>query len=294
MMASRPFDAMRGVGRNALDLPVAALAGVAVAFLAFAMPADLLNQLVEGSGLPGLLSAAEPPLGLKARAGVGLAGAFAVFGLVFILLRLLDRTGYDMPRPAKAAAPEEQLPRLRRRDAHPDAPDCRPISAARDFGEPAPPVAPVAPVAPPPPVAEPSPHAARPEGKRILDVLVPDEEVEQQPQPEVLVAAEPVIEPVAAPEPMPEPQVEVEPASVAAAPVQVPTPPQSGVSEVERAEADLTELMARLEQGLARRRADAAAPADTSAPQPQVFPEAADDRLQSAIDSLQRLAQRHS
>jgi hypothetical protein len=54
--------------------------------------------------------------------------------------------------------------------------------------------------------------------------------------------------------------------------------------------------MARLELGLARRRVDAPAapmpaePADQSAPTP--FPEAADDRLQSAIDSLQRLAAR--
>jgi hypothetical protein len=49
--------------------------------------------------------------------------------------------------------------------------------------------------------------------------------------------------------------------------------------------------MARLERGLAERRAEPEA--ETSArPSPQVFPEAGDDRLQSAIENLQRLASR--
>lgn len=212
----------RGFGRNALDLPVAALAGVAVAFLAFAMPGDLLTGLVNASGLPGVLSAAEPPLGLKARTGVGLAGALAAFGLVFALLRVLDRTGYERPRPAPAVAEEPDMPKLRRRDVHPDAPVRRPISAARDLGEPAPPPEPVT---PPPPVWR--------------------------------------AEPEAAPEPTPE--------------------------------ASLDDLMARLERGLVRRRTRqtfVSAPLQSPAPQPQVFPEAGDDRLQSAIESLQRLAAR--
>jgi hypothetical protein len=58
-------------------------------------------------------------------------------------------------------------------------------------------------------------------------------------------------------------------------------------------------LMERLEQGLARRRLIDPAPAVPAMP-PQVFPEAPepqdapDDRLQSAIASLQRLAARSS
>jgi hypothetical protein len=219
MIATRPFqDLTRGFGRNALDLPVAALAGVAVAFVAFAMPGDLLTGLVSASGLPSILAAAEPPLGFKARAGVGLAGALAAFGLVFALLRLLDRTGFEKPRPAPAVPEEADMPRLRRRDVHPDAPVRRPISAARDLGEPAPP---------------------------------------QEP---VRTAANPVW--------LAEAQVEPEAAG----------------------NASLDDLMARLAQGLARRRTRPAfAP---QPPAPQVFPEAGDDRLQSAIESLQRLAGR--
>ncbi len=226
-MASRPLqDAIRNVGRNALDLPVAALAALAVAFLAFAMPSDLLTNLVAGSGLPSVLPAAEPPLGFKARIGAGLAGAAAMFGIVFVLLRLLDRTGLDSAKAKPEIDAEPQAPRLRRRDSHPDAPTRRPISATRDFGEPAPPSAPT---------------------------------------PSWLAAAEP--EAVAF-EPEPEP--------VAAAP------------------ASLDELMARLEQGLSRRRAHKPSASPPAPAAPQVFPEPADDRLQSAIDSLQRLAARQS
>jgi hypothetical protein len=230
MIATRPFhDLTRGFGRNALDVPVAALAAVAVAFVAFAMPGDLLTGLVSASGLPSLLAAAEPPLGLKARAGVGLGGALAAFGLVFALLRLLDRSGFDKPRSVPAAPDEPDLPRLRRRDVHPDAPVRRPISAARDLGEPAPPPEPVA------------------------------------------AAATPVWLAEAPPEPQPEPELEPEP---------VP-------------EASLDELMVRLARGLARRRTgDGFAAPPPQPPAPQVFPEPGDDRLQSAIESLQRLAAR--
>ena len=226
MIAARPFqDRMRGFGRNALDLPVAALAGLAVAFVAFAMPADLLTGLVESSGLPAILAAAEPPLGFKARTGVGLAGGLAAFALGFALLRLIDRTGLERPKRAEAAG--DDMPRLRRRDVHPDAPVRRPISAARDLGEPAP------------------------------------------PQPAPAQAPAWLAEPEAAPAPAPAP--------TASAP------------------ASLDDLMARLEQGLARRRSRqifAPPQPQTQPAAPQPFPMAGDDRLQSAIDSLQRLAAR--
>jgi hypothetical protein len=215
----------RGVGRNALDLPVAGLAAAAAVFFAFAMPQELLSQIVSATGLPSLFAAAQPPLGLTARIAIALVGALVTFGLVFFLLRLLDRSGLEKP----AAEPEDGEAPRRRRDYHPDAPVRRPISAARDLGEPAPPEPPKAPV------------------------------------PIWLDEAEP--EPAAVVEPEPEP-----------APAEMPT--------------SIAALMERLEQGLARRQPRRESP--TFAPQPQVFPEAPDDRLQSAIDSLQRLAARQS
>lgn len=271
MIVSRPFsDAVRGVGRNALDLPVAAFAAVAVAFLAFAMPSDLLTDLVWSSGLPSILPAAEPPLGLKARIGIGLIGAVLVFGLVFMLLRLLDRTGLDAQGREEA---EPETPRARRRDFHPDAPAPRPISAARDFGEPSPP-------------ADPRPLWPEPAeaGSEAIAFAEEPEPAEPEPEPEPQPMAY-----ASAPEPF-DFATEPESAAFAAEPElhdePEPAPPIDG-------SASLAELMARLERGLARRRTGQdTAPAGPVTP--QVFPEANDDRLQSAIDSLQRLTSRQS
>lgn len=223
-MASRPFSALRNE-RSALDLPVAALAGLAVAFAAFAIPGDLLAELIGASGLPNLLEAAQPPLGMTARIALAAGGSLTVFGAAFLLLRWLDRFAVSPARPTEVG---EQKPRLRKRDAHPDAPARVPLSAIRELGEPAPPLSvqrKAGPVAPAIPAVEPTPP--------------------------------PVAESV-----MPE---------------------------------TLSELMARLERGLERRTAPKPASANpVPAPDytPQVFPSASDDRLQSAIDSLQRLTAR--
>ncbi len=277
-MASKPFKSLfSGAGRNALDLPVAGLAALAAAFAAFVVPQDLLSRAVTASGLPSLLSAAQPPLGLTARVALAVGGAALVFGLVFLLLRLLDRSGMSATEPGEANL---ATPRVRRRDGHPDAPAPRPISAARDLGEPAPPQAPRAavplwldeaePVAAPVAEAEPEPE---PTPEPVLE-LEPAFEAEPDPGPETVVAPDPEPAPEPQPAPVPEPEM---PISIAA-------------------------LMERLEQGLARRRVPEVAPVAPAAPPPQVFPEApereppdaADDRLQSAIASLQRLAARSS
>jgi len=65
---------------------------------------------------------------------------------VFVTMRMLDRAGRNRARPEPEF--DEETPRLRRRDLHPDAPVCRPISATRDFGEPAPPLRPAEPPVP--------------------------------------------------------------------------------------------------------------------------------------------------
>jgi hypothetical protein len=268
MIAARPFQGLtRGLGRNAFDLPVAALAGLAIAVVAFAMPAELLGQLVRATGLPHLLAAAEPPLGLKARGMIGIAGAGAAFGFVFLLMRMLDGAGRGKAEPEPEA--EEDRPRLRRRDLHPDAPVCRPISATRDFGEPA-----------PPPLQRTAAQAWSAEPEETEEPLelshhhAPSWLAEPEPD-SILPEPEPFV-----PEPEPVPQPEA-----AAAPKPHPEP---------LADASLAELMRRLEQGLARRRTrQVFAPAPHQhAPAPQVFPEADDDRLQNAIESLQRFAAR--
>lgn len=275
-MASTPFERrMRRIDRNALDLPVAALAALAVMFLAFAMPGDVLADLVGATGLPSLLPAAAPPLGLTARVAMGLAGGAIAFGLVFYLLRLLDRSmlASARPRPFVPETIVEEAPKPRRRDSHPDAPAPRPLSAWRELGEPAPPRHP-APVRAKPEIAEPevveaevAEPAPAPEPEPIR--ATPDWMTDPDAEPEVVVKA-PSPKSRSRPAPRAEPVVETTPAA--------------------EAPASLAELMARLEAGIARRRAGPAAPQV----QPQVFPEAPDDRLQSAIDNLQRLAARQS
>ena len=302
-MAARPLKSLfRGAGRNALDLPVAGLAALAAAFAAFAVPQDLLSRAVTATGLPSILSAAQPPLGLTARVALAIGGAMIVFGLVFLLLRLLDRSGLNSAPEARDEA-DAQAPRVRRRDGHPDAPVPRPISAARDLGEPMPPVAPraavpiwldeaepVAPLVEAGPEIEPEP-AVQP----VIELTPPAE-------PEPVAGFPPEPEIAAEPEPWPQPalvaEAEPEPALVLEA---EPEREPEAESEPEPApKADLptsiAELMARLEQGLAKRKTSAPVSVRSVAA-PQVFPEAPeapDDRLQSAIASLQRLAARSS
>jgi hypothetical protein len=347
MAAKLSNKLFRGGGRNALDLPVAGLSALAAAFAAFALPQDLLNRAVVATGLPSILSAAQPPLGLTARVAIAVGSAALVFGIVFLALRLLDRSGLGSP---EAGEESHAGPRVRRRDGHPDAPAPRPISAARDLGEPAPPRAPRAEVPLWLDEAVPTPPAfgATVEFEPVLESvpeLEPESDVLSEPKaeaepwqaPEPIVFPEPAPLPEPEPEPVPtlqiqpepEPAPEPEPVPVAvAAPVPAPEPaPAPAPSPALQAEmpTSIAGLMERLEQGLARRRTIEPAPApaepEPAAPpqvfpdvpevaaapiapeMPQVFPEApeapepepveaANDRLQLAIASLQQLAAR--
>lgn len=320
-MASRPFKSLfRGAGRNALDLPVAGLAALAAAFSAFVLPQELLSRAVVATGLPSILSAAQPPLGLTARLALAVVGAAIVFGLVFLLLRLLDRSGMSAP---EADAEEQIAPRVRRRDIHPDAPAPRPISAARDLGEPLPPQAPRATV---PLWLDDAEGATATEAEPVAEMepeiaFGSDPAAERPLEPETAAEAvcdpEPFIEPAFEEEPVadappaagPDPAFQPEPvfaAEVEAAPeVMAEAEPDRNVAPAPPAElpTSIAALMERLEQGLARRRmidppvgaARAEAPrVFPEAPEPEAIPDAADDRLQSAIASLQRLAARSS
>lgn len=125
-------------GASALDLPMAALAALSVGFVAFAMPDALFTGAVQASGLPSLLPAAEPPLGTTARLAVVIAAAVAAFACTWLLLRALGNMGSPRPRHREATEVEAPPLRLRRADAHPDAPLRRPLVAGLDLGEPEP------------------------------------------------------------------------------------------------------------------------------------------------------------
>jgi len=339
-MASRTFAALQGGGRSTLDVPVAALAGLSVAVIAFAMPGDLLADLVGATGLPSIVSAAEPPLGFKARIGIGAAGAVIMFGFTFVLLRWLEKFG---GRRAVRRQEEEELvleveaPRLRRRDIHPDAPARPPLLAAHELGEPdldfdAPATDPYA--AWPAPAAEapaesipwPDPASERAPAAE-LDYRESDEDApigspeesdqadafalsqqrwtdtyEPGPQPGPVVeqpwnepASDPQIDAFDAPEQAESP-VEPEPEQriAAASPW---SPPAKAADEPDQAAerpqpGSIADLMERLEQGLARRRSVPELAVDAAEPPSSSVPPADNDRLQNAIDSLQRFASR--
>jgi len=123
--------------RQRLILPIAPLgAGVTGAFTALlflVMPSAALESLVVESGVATLLNAAQPPLGLTARAVLALVGGGTCALLAWIALfvavgtRLLIVNG--------PAASGDAMPQ-RRADAHPDAPPRQPVFANRDLGTP--------------------------------------------------------------------------------------------------------------------------------------------------------------
>lgn len=130
--------------RQRLILPVAPLGGAAMGLataIGFALvPGDMLGRLVLRSGIPAVIAAAEPPLGLTARIVLALlgGGTIALLGWFAVFLILGSRTLVFGREAAAVADPEmdDAAPVLRRADAHPDAPSRRPVFANRDLGTP--------------------------------------------------------------------------------------------------------------------------------------------------------------
>ncbi|HEY7810694.1 MAG TPA: hypothetical protein VIA98_09965 [Allosphingosinicella sp.] len=259
---ARPSFLRRG---SAIDYALAGLAGAAFAFAAFALPEWRLTQLALGSGFAAVFPPAQPPLGFTARAlFAGGVGAIALIGS-YLLLRLADRPRVAKRETTEADAPPEPI-RLRRADAHPDAPARRPLTA-RDLGEP----------------AEEAPEelllAPETEAPAFLVEQEPEtveaEPVEAATEPEAPLVwpPEPVAEEASESEPKPEP-----------APAPVPVP----VETEAEAEPSITKLMQRLEFGLAKKERVVLDPAAVAAP----ADDAVGHRLRSAIGDLQKLAAR--
>lgn len=252
---------------RAFDAGLAALAALSAGFVAFTMPESLFSGLVETSGLPQFVSAAEPPLGDTARLAAAGAALLLTFASVWALMALLGRVPARR-RPEAETEAEAEAPKLRRADAHPDAPARRPL-LARDLGEPLDlddfPEAPAE--------EEPAPKAT-----------------EQRPLPAFLVAQAPEPEPAAEAEPEPEPAIERQPEAPAE-----PLPISELAAQLPEAEEEsdqsLSQLVNRIEFGMSRKRQALPAAADL----PPVEEAAAEEekighRLRSAINDLQKIA----
>lgn len=111
-----------------LTLPTlgAVAAGGCVALAFLVMPSSLLEGLVSASGVPAVIAAAEPPLGLTARVALALLGGGACAGFAWLALYLAF--GQRTVTPSDFAA----LLRVRK----PTEPPRPPLFANRDLGTP--------------------------------------------------------------------------------------------------------------------------------------------------------------
>ncbi|HYW16541.1 MAG TPA: hypothetical protein VE891_10380 [Allosphingosinicella sp.] len=293
---------------RAFDSGLAALAALSAGFVAFAMPESLFSGLVETSRLPDFVPAAQPPLGETARLAATGAAALLTFAAVWGLMALLGRTpARRKPEAETGAEAGAEAPKLRRADAHPDAPARRPL-LARDLGEP----------------LDLEDFEQAPAEEELLSA---EQEQEQRPLPAFLVAQEPEPEPAETQAPWNEPQPEwtaAEPQWAEAEPERVDAQPQLGpepepepeaepevelrpeprtearpiaelaarLPEAEEEESDqsLSQMVNRIEFGLRKRQALPGAielPPVEDAP---AEPEKVGHRLRSAINDLQKIA----
>lgn len=116
---------------------VAGLLGFVAAGAAALAPTPLLETLVSDSGLPGLIPAAEPPLGATAHALVafGMGALVAIFAGLGLFL-LLGTRAVTLRKGEAEESDAVPTPVVRRADAHPDAPPRPPLLATRDLGTP--------------------------------------------------------------------------------------------------------------------------------------------------------------
>jgi hypothetical protein len=289
---------------HAFDAGLAAFAAVSAGFVAFAMPDPLFTGLVQASRLPELVAAARPPLGETARLCVVAAALLFTFAAVWALMAALGRTP---PRREAVPEAEARAPRLRRADAHPDAPP-RPPLLARDLGEPLE----LDEVA-----QEPAPQTtfAEAEHRPVPGFLIPQEpesefdapveeappEAEVRPMTEFEVD-EPVEEaaPVAEPEPVadaepvaeaqPEPEAQRRPDSAPLPLAELAAQLPETETEAEESGQSLSQMVNRIEYGLSRKRqalpvVNPPVEKEVSADEAQVG-----HRLRSAINDLQKIA----
>lgn len=217
------------VSEAALPYVMAALAGSAAAVMAMLAPAAGLEALVEESGLPAVLAAAQPPLGMTARGLLAGAAALLVAAVAFTALRALEglppirAPKFTRSSHVEDAAPEIIAPVIR-----------KPIFAEAELGAP------------------------------FNSVVAAETRRSEPPAPRFAREETPVI--AVAPEPEPV------------------APPMSTLPEPQ----SIAEMIARLEAGMQRRRANAGAgPVTREVPPPDM-----DAALRDALGTLQRMTAR--
>jgi hypothetical protein len=215
----------------------------------------------------------------------------------------------DQQEPESPSVAAERLVRLRRADAHPDAPPRQPIRASRDLGEPFMDVAGFAP--PPPPLVDlvVPPAVSIPDGDyvEIDPTAASNAETTQEPAAEIPVADVPGAEQRAPDQPVAlELMNEVAPAiAIDTASEPVPAEESSPIEAFEPApepapapsrppRQSLSSMMERLSAGLERRSGEPLPPPPPAAALAEALsgPRNVDPALRSALNQLNRLATR--
>lgn len=120
-----------------IDAGASLLAGGSAAFVLYAMPEAVLARIFAACGLASFSPKFQPPFGASLRFGLVAVGGLLVLAFVWSLMKALDRAPAGAAaKPVHLPEPEADAPRLRKADAHPDAPARRPLLAGRDLGEP--------------------------------------------------------------------------------------------------------------------------------------------------------------
>lgn len=295
-----------------------AISGLIVAALILMTPNPLFEAFIAQTGLPGLIDAATPPLGAKARIVFALIAAAIVTVGAWTALSLLLR-GRNVASEGDASwAGQEQdfaIPPRRRADMHPDHPARAPLMAGDDLGLPLDLVN-IVPADPDDAFADFGPADAPALGEAgDYGFAEPDDSIDAHDEFRAPFAPEPPVweEPFepgpipamqnfedAAAEPQPIDQFEaIEPfAEAAPEPVfTVPLKPRDTAPEPDIAAAppatpvqsELAELIGRLEAGIAHRRERLAKTAHAEGTAPAAAQSDTDGALREALDALQRL-----
>ena len=111
--------------------------GLVAAAMVATMPQISLDLMVARIGLPQLIGAASPPIGVTGRTLLAVLALLPFVGVA--AMASAGPGGFRWPaRAYLAVGVADDVPTVRRADAHPDAPPRRPIRAGDDLGAPLP------------------------------------------------------------------------------------------------------------------------------------------------------------
>ena len=268
------MDKIPGLNRLTPQIQWAFGGFIAAAAVSLMIPATILESFISAIGLPEMIAASAPPLGVKARLIIALFSGIIAAAIVFVLAPNTGGISVTNPFARNDDDGEDEsydteskptimerlrglrssnndtggirdlsdLPKIRNADAHPDAPARRPLFAGEELAGPSP--------------LSVKPFADEPEDDwESAQMPAPSAEHQEAFEPEYAMSEEEVYqEPV--PEPDYEPEPAVQPEAVYENPSHVSSQP---VEQADLSDLPINELVDRLEESLTALKSGAAA-----------------------------------